>query len=156
MAKVTDSDMLLSWRNDEDSRKNSFNSDIVPKEHHDEWIEKIIGSKENILLIAEMGGVAVGAFRMDKLTIEGIGEAPDVRLISYVVAPEQRKRGLGRAIVAEGCVCYGQEYGLIAKIRKSNLASKKILESCDFSLLGEVDSGVQAYLRPSDKIDTVQ
>jgi L-amino acid N-acyltransferase YncA len=72
------------------------------------------------------------------------------------VAPELRRHGLGRAIVAEGCVCYGQEYSLIAKIRESNTASKKILESCDFVCMGTVEDDVVAYLRPNDREDTIQ
>lgn len=156
MAKAADSRMLLSWRNDEESRQNSLTQDMVTEKGHDAWIKKIIGSSENILLIAELDGNPVGAFRMDKCTTAGVGESPDVRLISYAVAPELRRRGLGRAIVAEGCVCYGQEYGLVAKIRDSNVASKKILESCDFQCLGEAQDGILVYLRPSDRSDTIQ
>ena len=156
MAKAADSKMLLAWRNDAESRRNSFHEHEVKPEEHDGWMKKIIGSKDNILLIAELDGKPVGAFRMDKFTIPDVGEAPDVRLISYIVAPEIRKKGLGKAIVAEGCVCYGQEYSLIAKIKDTNIASKKILEACDFVMMGEVETGIFAYVRPSSKEDTIQ
>lgn len=157
MAKATDSAALLAWRNDPESMQNSVHQEVIKDEDHAAWMSKIVGSTDNILLIAEIDGVAVGAFRMDKFTIAESGlDVPDVRLISYIVAPGLRKQGIGRAIVAEGCVCYGQEYSLIAKIRNENVASRKILESCDFILMGEVEEGISAYVRPSNKEDIIQ
>lgn len=156
MVKPTDSAMLLKWRNDEESRKNSIHQEVVGEADHEDWMGKIVRSSDNILLIAEMDGKPVGSFRMDKFTIVGVGESPDVRLISYIVAPELRGKGLGKAIVTEGCVCYGQEYNLIAKIKASNAASRKILEACDFQCLGPVEDDIVAYLRPNDREDTIQ
>ena len=157
-ATIDDADLLLRWRNDKDSRANSHRQEVVGTEDHMVWMRKILANREDYtLLIAESSGKPVGAFRLDKFELEGgIMEAPELRRISYMVAPEERERGVGRAIVAQGCLYYGQTYGLVAQIREHNVASRRILESCDFRCLGELEKGILAYLRPSDKTYTVQ
>jgi RimJ/RimL family protein N-acetyltransferase len=147
---LEDTDLLLGWRNDSETRKNSIGQKEVNKKEHLQWIKNMLRSKTDcLLLIAELDGRPVGSFRLDKFKIIGDVSSPDMRLISYVVAPDKRGRGIGQAIVSEGCRSYGQSYDLLAKIRADNVASRKILESCDFECLGEVEEGIVAYARPS-------
>ena len=146
--RMEDADMLLGWRNDPVTLANSINKKKVNREEHLKWLKGMLESvSNNLLLIAEWDGKPVGSFRLDTFRVKGGAVSPDMRLVSYVVAPEYRRKGLGMAIVNEGCTSYGQEYGLIAKIRTDNVASKKILEACDFECLGEVEPGIVAYAR---------
>lgn len=145
---LKDADLLLDWRNDTVTRKNSLGGNKISKREHMKWIKSMLAHKaDNLLLIAEWEGKPIGSFRIDKFKIPENITVPDMRLISYVVAPEYRHKGFGYAIVREGCVSYGQEYNLIAKIKGSNEASKKILEACDFECIGEVEKGILAYVR---------
>ena len=155
---IEDVDILLAWRNDPETRKNSIRKGKVKKEDHIQWVKDMLASKaDNLLLIAEWDGKPVGTFRLDKFKVHGAVTSPDMRLVSYAVAPEMRKQGFGRAIVEEGCASYGQEYGLIAQVRKENVASIKILEACDFQCLGELEKGLLSYVRPnSGGLPTVQ
>lgn len=140
--------MLLKWRNDPDTRENSANQGEIEPNAHAKWLETVLTSNRNLLLIAEIDGKPIGAFRIDKLTMyEEQVDVPDCRLISYVVAPSHRRKGYGTAIVREATISYGGDIALIAKIRSANTASRKILEANDFVVMGDIDEGIVAYIR---------
>lgn len=149
-ATKRDSQLLLGWRNDEETRKQSLNTGVVKSDQHASWLDKITRSEDHLLLVAESDGSPVGALRLDKVAVEGEDlEFPNLRLVSYVVAPENRQKGYGLAILKEGCLSYGGEYGMVAQVKEGNVASIKILEACGFLRVGEVRGGVFAYLRNS-------
>ena len=65
LAELRDSDDLLLWRNDEVTRKMSFDSDFVELSSHKEWFEKSLENDRRILVIGIEGNEKVGVVRFD-------------------------------------------------------------------------------------------
>ena len=156
-ATVSDSSTLLEWRNDPETRANSIQQGFIDPDTHRRWLNGVLTSNDNLLLMAEVEGRLVGSLRLDKLDNEWEGHAGPGRLISYVVAPEMRKRGYGRAIIQEAITSYGQSYGLLAVAKTCNSASHKIMEDCGFRIIGMTQEDTVAYFKPTTRSpDTVQ
>src|SRR3990170_3077059 len=50
-ATINDCDDIFRWRNDEVTRKNSFNSEIIPYEEHCRWLKKTLNDPSKLLFI---------------------------------------------------------------------------------------------------------
>src|SRR5690606_20691543 len=98
---------------------------------HLQWYAKSLQDPTRIILIAECAGVAVGMCRFD---IDAA--APATAEISINVAPDQRGRGLGGAIIdAAGEVfasMHPEVHTVTATIRPENGASVRLFESRGF------------------------
>lgn len=123
-ATIRDSDILLKWRNDLQTRIASHNTSEVQKEDHLKWLAASLENKDRQLMIAEDNNIPVGTVRADYTN--GVHE------ISWTVAPSARGCGLGKRIVA---LFVGQFSGPIrAEIKKGNYASIKIAEYAGMTL----------------------
>lgn len=85
---ATDADAgpLLSWRNDDETRRWSRTTDPVTAVEHKAWLAGVLADPDRRLLIAEHDGRPVGTVRFDR---EG-----DAWEVSITVAPAARGRGL--------------------------------------------------------------
>src|SRR3989441_2297326 len=90
-ARMADADVLWRWANDPETRQNSFNTSPILYEEHVAWLSQRLGSDAMPTWIFSDGDVPVGQVRFD---ISG-----DVAEIGITVAPEQRARGYGRAML---------------------------------------------------------
>src|SRR2546428_5112434 len=90
-ARMADADVLWRWANDPETRRNSFNTSPILYEEHVAWLSQRLGSDATPIWIFSDGDVPVGQVRFD---ISG-----DVAEIGITVAPEQRARGYGRAML---------------------------------------------------------
>src|SRR2546430_17178737 len=90
-ARMADADVLWRWTNDRETRRNSFTTSAIPHEQHVAWLAERLGSDATRIWIFSDGDVPVGQGRFD---ISG-----DVAEIGITVAPEQRARGYGRAML---------------------------------------------------------
>ena len=91
-ATIEDAQDVFNWRNDPDSRANSFNKDEIDLESHMLWFGKRLGRENTLMYILMNGNQKAGNIRID---IEGTtGE------ISYMIAPEARGKGYGKKILA--------------------------------------------------------
>jgi len=135
-AIINDAKLLLSWRNDPETRKQSINMEEVPLEKHIEWLEKSLTNPNRKLLIAIIGEEPVGTIRLDI-------EKPYAEL-SWTVAPTARGRGVGTKIVKEAVQLFNRS--LKAKIKPGNLASMKIAESAGFHKVSE-NSEITEWVR---------
>ena len=125
-----DSETLLRWRNDPETRNNSISTDIVQAEEHRQWFEKSLNSKNRKIYIVEKSGEAVGTVRTDN-------DDKKVEL-SWTLAPEARGKGLGKEIVKEAV--HRLSSSLVwAKIKTQNTASRKVAEYAGFKQLTEKD-----------------
>ena len=124
-ATMEDALLLLVWRNDPETRKQSFKDDIVALENHLEWLARVIATPERILFIVEHEGVPAGTIRADK-DVDGSSE------ISWTVALEMRGKGIGKAMLTAACEII--EGDLTAKVKTENKPSISMAESAGFAL----------------------
>lgn len=131
-AQIKDLKLTFGWANDPESRAMSFNTSMIPFEDHSRWFQKRVdtqGEKQE-LLIAILGEKPVGQIRFD---LEG-----DVAEISYMIDKEYRGQGFGKKIISEGIMaCSLRPEGYIAQVKKENVASCRIFESCGFEKVEE-------------------
>lgn len=136
-AKVSDAAWLLACRNDPVTRMASHHHEPVTIEEHQAWLEGTLQSTHRKLFIAEAGGVAVGSVRFDT-TVQAT-------MISWTVAPGQRRRGFGAAMVRWAL---GRIPGrVVAEIKAGNAASIRIAESAGLNLERR-DGDVLHFFRP--------
>lgn len=133
-AALCDSDVLLRWRNDPETRANSWNSAPVSDKEHRDWLVKTLANPERRLFIAELHGIPVGTARADFK--EGGTE------LSWTVAPEHRAKGLGKAIVRAAVSSLPGK--VTARIKSGNESSIRIAQSAGMSLVREAD-GIQEW-----------
>jgi len=119
--KALPEDMLdiFSWRNDIETRKNSFNSSEVSLEEHKSWFEKVLSSHSNHLFILLDNSEKIGVIRFDRLK-NNIAE------ISINLSPEKRGKGYGTLGIKLLSNYYLKEFNLdyiLSKIKKENASS---------------------------------
>ena len=91
-ATIEDARDVFDWRNDPDTRANSFNKDELDLESHMLWFGKRLGRENTLMYILMDGSKKAGSIRID---IEGTtGE------ISYMIAPLSRGKGFGKKILS--------------------------------------------------------
>jgi len=115
---MKDADLLLKWRNNEETRKASKDTAIIKRKEHIVWLETVLNNNQRGIYIAEQDGVAVGTVRFDPCD-EGYE-------LSWTVAPKQRGRGIGKRMVADFANSLTGQ--VIARIRENNTASIHIAE----------------------------
>ncbi len=129
LAELSDSDRILQWNNDPETRKNSINQDEISKEDHAKWYAGKLEDPEYLMLVLEKDQTPCGLVRYDL----------DEHLISIVLSPEFRGQGLGKHVLAIGVgFIEGAGHSLIrADVEEPNVSSHKIFEQCGFEKIGE-------------------
>jgi UDP-2,4-diacetamido-2,4,6-trideoxy-beta-L-altropyranose hydrolase len=85
-ATSSDSDSLFAWRNDPTVRAVSHDSREIALDDHRRWLESTMADPARVLLIAEVGGVAVGVVRFDidqdraTISVYRVPGAPSARI----------------------------------------------------------------------------
>jgi RimJ/RimL family protein N-acetyltransferase len=125
---LDDAKILFDWRNEEECRKNSFNSELVKWEEHLKWLQKKLDSPDTEMYIFTVEGVDVGQIRL---------EAEDEKyIISYSVGAEYRMKGYGKRmlILAEKIVLEtNPEATICADVKPDNVASQRLFEQLGYS-----------------------
>ena len=135
-ATLADAEFVYAIRNDPHTRAASLSSDQLSYADHYQWFKSSLSLPSRRLFIAEAGEKAIGSARMD--------EGADAVTLSWSIAPDQRGRGLGRALVAAlAAMAPGR---LLAVIKSDNAASRSIAEAAGFELIDESD-GICHYGR---------
>jgi RimJ/RimL family protein N-acetyltransferase len=124
-----DEKLLLEWRNEPETRRQSLQQAPVSPEQHAQWFrDRLARPTECRVYIAEVEGAPVGQARVD-LTCEGRGE------ISVAVATGFRGRGLGRRLIAEATERAAAELGahtVTAVVKSENIASLRAFEAAGY------------------------
>ncbi len=129
-ANISDSLLLLEWRNLPDVRKYSRDTREISLEEHTTWFsEKTDPSQSgSAIYIFSNNFEPVGMSRLDKISIF---EAQ----ISIIVAPEHRRSGVG-FFMLQKTILLGVESESLkifnAYIHLENFASKKLFGKCGF------------------------
>lgn len=147
-ADVSDSRDLFEWRNDQQSREASTNSELVPWEDHENWLTAKLDSDDTYLLICELGSEEyskVGMTRFDLERHHGIAE------VSINLNPAFRGHGLAEKLLSES-IGYFASAGtgidvINATIRESNVASTKIFMRAGFTEVSRAGGFVHYSLR---------
>ena len=144
-ATMDDALDVLAWRNDETTRKNSFNQEEISEENHLKWFKRKLDDNSCLMFILEDQDCPVGSIRLD--ITDDIGE------ISYMIAPDQRGRGLGKEILKliesrqelDGCETGHRIQSLVGFVNEDNVASAKCFENNGYTKL--VAGDIACYIK---------
>jgi len=133
---------LWEWRNEEETRQASFNTNFILYDAHERWfLEKLDDSQTGIFIILDNLDNKLGYVRFDFR-----GEEAE---INVSIDREARGRGYGsRAIrlASEYLLTTGMVKRIVAYIKVENATSKSAFEHAGFILLGiKRVLGVEAY-----------
>ena len=121
-----DCELILDWRNDPESQKQSYNSSVIDPETHRAWFERKMKDPACLFYVLTYDGTPAGQFRID--IRNGIGE------ISYTVAPLYRGMGIGTLLLKSAVKTgKGKVNALIGFVRSGNSASKRCFEKAGFT-----------------------
>lgn len=137
-ALMSDADLLLSWRNDSDTRSASHNTDNVSRDNHVAWLSKTLANPTRKLLIAEEDNVPVGTVRAD--FSDGSWE------LSWTTAPDARGRKVAKRMVE--LLAQQISEPIRAEIKPGNTASIRVAEHAGMTFNRE-NNGVIHYSRPA-------
>lgn len=123
-ANLDDAGLLLEWRNDKHSRQASRNQNVISLDAHIDWLQRVLGSDEAMVVIAEQRGVPVGSVRAEQRN--GLWE------MSWVLAPEARGKGLAKEMV----ITFRESLDgdVAAWVKEENVASIKIAAALGLTL----------------------
>ncbi len=128
-ALSSDSEFILSLRNEKDSVANSLSSKPVSLNEHDHWFSKKIADEYCKFFIAlDADNNPLGSIRFD-LTEDF--KAADV---SIIVSVDYRGKGYGENILKAGINELATDHAMVfkAKIKSKNEASIKVFKTCGF------------------------
>ena len=91
LVNENDLDLLLTWANDQEVRRNSFQQKQITYEEHCAWFKRAMEDADQRLYLLEKDGSPIGQIR---LGIEG-----DSAEISYSIANGERGRGYGKELI---------------------------------------------------------
>ncbi len=133
-AKLEHGKKLFDWRNDPETRANSFAGEPVAWEGHIAWLQRTLENPKRHLLISKDDvGNSIGTVRFDLLDNSSYE-------ISWTVAPEWRGKGAGKEMIADALTLpFLSGKKIKALIKSDNKASQHIAEATHFSLHTEKD-----------------
>lgn len=117
-----DCEYLFKWANDEDVRRNAFNSVPIPWEQHKEWFFKKISDINTKIFILELENTPVGQVRFEKES--------DYWKIDYSIKKEFRGKGFGTILLEKSIPEINGTLKACVKIE--NVGSIKVFEKLGF------------------------
>lgn len=130
LRKVTekDAEILFRWRNEPETRANSFHMEPISYEEHVSWLKAALRNPMQEIYIFCDGDMPIGQVRLST--------ERDVATISYSIDAAYRARGYGRAMlrcVEKLCADRGTPKMLCGYVKQINIASQVIFESLGYS-----------------------
>lgn len=128
-AKEEQEELVFTWANEEETRRQSFSTEPISKETHHAWYREALVSDTRALYICYHGETPVGLFRMDLYS--------DVEAeISYQIDARYRGRGYASAMLLAGEVLLQEKKPMIkklsARVKPRNAASCKLLQKLGY------------------------
>lgn len=132
-AKIDDLMLYFDWANDENVRKQSFNSEKINFEIHKKWFESKIQDKNCLMLIfINKEGSPIGQVRIHK-------ENNTDALIGISISDIHRGKGYSVEMLKSSSNYFLQmnpNFSINAFIKQNNLTSKIAFEKADFKFIG--------------------
>jgi spore coat polysaccharide biosynthesis predicted glycosyltransferase SpsG/RimJ/RimL family protein N-acetyltransferase len=160
-ALAVDALMLLRWRNDDEVRRWSREQDPVPEPAHRRWLAGTFARADRHLLVAEdAAGTPVGTARWDlergdgDAGSDGHGDTDGARWeVSITLAPDQRGRGLSRAVLAAAEAWLADRepaaQTVVAAVHTGNAASQALFRRAGYAFREPADAqGFERFDKP--------
>lgn len=138
-ATLEDARLLLDWRNEPLSRKNSIQTEEIQLSGHLEWLQRTLKDRRVKIFIVMLAGNAVGDLRFEYS--QGCVE------FSWSVDHRYRGRGLGTRILEKAIETAGPGIEKKCRIKSDNIPSIKNALSAGFRLTGREEPNIQIYSR---------
>jgi len=128
---VTEADTMLLFdrANDPEVRRNSFNTEPIPLEIHQIWLQNKLRDPGCVFYIAEVNKLPAGMIRFD---IQG-----NTATISYLLDKSFRGKGIGTLLLQKGLEALKKQKPAVTKavgyIQESNLASIAAFKKNNFA-----------------------
>jgi RimJ/RimL family protein N-acetyltransferase len=128
IVRATNADILdlFEWRNEPSTRSVSKNKDPIDWDTHAAWFAAVLASPERTIHMGFCESRKIGWIRFDRMR-----SAEGRFLVSILVAPGERGRGMGKALLHAGIAMLPNSE-LEAEIAIDNHASQRIFEACGF------------------------
>lgn len=146
-ARLTDSALLLEWRNEEAVRQKSTTTSKISEETHSQWYASVLHSSLSKIYILMKGETPVGQIRFT--LNEGVA------VLSYSLDKPYRGQGLGAFLVGQGVQRALRDFGnatiIRALVKPTNTPSLAALRKVGFISRGIDSSGSLIFERNNDK-----
>jgi RimJ/RimL family protein N-acetyltransferase len=141
-AVMDDAARLLAWRNDAETVRFSGTQRTVAIDEHQRWLHARLEQSVGGIWIGEVDGHPVGNVRVDetKLAYE----------VHIVVAPEERGRGHGLALIraVQAQAIRGGMTPLLARVDPDNTRSLVMFRRCGFIRRGRSGRLLSLWWKP--------
>lgn len=132
---------LFIWRNDEETRKASFNTDEININDHKIWFKESLANPNiNIFIICDKQCNKLGQIRFDK--------NKDTAEIDITTNPKYRNQRIGTLALCKLSNVYINNFNvkrLVGKVKKDNIASLKAFEKAGFKVHKEHDEYLELW-----------
>ncbi|MFC1540566.1 GNAT family N-acetyltransferase [Candidatus Margulisiibacteriota bacterium] len=134
LAEEKDCRLLWEWRNEEESRKSAFDSDLVPFDDHKTWfIRKLNDHHSQIVIILDNSSKEIGQVRFDV-------DRNNAAEIDVGIDRNERGKGYGAAAIRLACEYAFEKLNIkqiLSHIKPDNIASQKIFAKAGFRNVGK-------------------
>ncbi|MFH6963253.1 GNAT family N-acetyltransferase [Flavobacterium plurextorum] len=124
-ANIDDAELLFTWANDPDVRKNSIVQEQIVWEKHLAWFKNKVNSSETKIFILNNKSKCFGQIRIDKVDSQW--------QIDYSIDPTYRGQGLGKEIVKRLLDKF--DFKFKATVKRENNPSAKVFTHLGFRTL---------------------
>ena len=132
-----DCELLYRWANDDEVRRNSFNTTKIAYEDHKEWFQSKISSEMTTIYILKSGNKSIGTIRLEVL-------AQDRYLISYSIASEFRRKGYA-TMMLKLVKKTNKDKVLVGRVKEDNIGSIKSFVAAGYKV-EELLDGVYVFI----------
>lgn len=128
-AKLDDAPLLHAWRNHPAVRSVSGTTEPIAFEDHQAWMQRVLSSADRWLFVAQVGDLAVGSIRFDRLDSGHLE-------VSLYTDPQLQGLGLGRRLLLAGEQQmhhrWQAPFTVDATVVAGNTVSQKLFEGCGY------------------------
>ena len=129
---------LWKWRNDYETIANSISKSVISYPSHSKWFYNTINKPDAEIFIAydEKEKSKIGMVRFEK-------KCREIIEVSININPDFRGRGLGKKFLSSSISKFLKKapgFVISARVFTDNYKSKKLFESCGFSVTSTKDN----------------
>ena len=151
-ASLADEDLYLSWANDPEVRRQSFNTEPIPLDQHQHWFRSRLQSPDALLrVLVDVEGLPLGQIRLERTPTEPVRAA-----IGFSVDPAARGFGLASELLNLGLAELARQWGgqvdAYGEVRMANPASTSAFLKAGFVEGPPPRQGVRCFSRSASTV----